>query len=351
MVYIIASISFFVGFLFLLKIRSYDKYEPEPLWQLIKFTLLGGIVSVVTASIIYEFVYPQRTFIDAIFRVGTVEEGAKLITIFLLYKIVRKDFDEIVDGIIYIAAIALGFSVLENIMYAMKSVNPYSTLALRFFTATIGHISFSVYLGIAFYIHKKVHKNYFGLFLAFILSTLAHGFYDGFIFDTRLTFLFFPAFIFFIYLQFRLLKVAYAYSKMKKNIPFFFDKKDAKFKHDTYCCNCETSQTNGYLFNNHLIEVCDTCENVIIEQDSFDNLLKYFRPKLNRKQFFNSFIFIGRHYLNVEETIKYSNQKQRLNANQIDFINWLKEENNKDLLNYHRTIEGKIFNLLGFRFL
>jgi len=351
MIYILAISSYIVGFLFLLKIRSYDKYEQEPLWNLIKLSFLGGIVSVGTAAIIYGFVHPKKTLFDAIFRIGTVEELSKLLTFFILYRLIKKDFDEIVDGIIYIAAISLGFSVIENIEYAVFSKTPFLTLGIRFLTATIGHISFSVYMGIAFYVHKKINRNYLGLILAFAISTLGHGLYDGFIFNKDLKILFFPTFIFFIYLQFRLLKVAYAYSKKKKKIQLFFNEKDKISSHNTYCCNCETNQTSEYIFNNKKIEICDTCNHIILEYIALDNILKYYRPKFNRKLFFSTYFSEKQISLNQTSTIKYNTERKRLNADKFDFAEWLIIGNKQDLLQYHKTFEGIIFNLLGFRYI
>ncbi len=348
---ILAGLSYFIGFLFLLLIRSYDKYDKEPLGRLVLFSFLGGIVSILVSTLLYVFIHPKFNLTDAILKVGTVEEFSKLATLFILYPLIRKEFDEIVDGIIYAAAIALGFSVIENIFYAINADFSYSLLFKRFFFATIGHISFSVYLGIAFYVHKKVHQNYLGLLLAFILATLAHGLYDGFIFNRYLTALFLPIYVLLIYFQFRLLKVAYAYSRMKAGLSISnlkFNKNDDSLQ----CCHCNDTNTKLYDFNGIKIHICQTCDRGILHKTDFEKLLKFYRPKLNRKIFIKSVDKpVEKLYLDSENSIEYYPKKQRLNAHLFLINAWFNKENRRDLARYHKSMEGRLFEQLGFKYL
>ena len=348
----LAAISYFIGFIFLLIIRSYDKYDKEPLWRMAVFSFLGGIVAVGVSSVLYSFVHPKLNLTDAVLKIGTVEEFSKLLTLFLLYKIIKKEFDEIVDGIVYVAAVSLGFSVIENIFYAQHASFPLLLLFKRFLFATIGHISFSVYMGIAFYVHKKIKKNYTGLFLAFLLSTLAHGLYDGLLFNKNLTFLFLPLYILLIIFQFRLLKVAYAYSKMKGQ----FDLSNFKtLKNNVttwHCCNCDQKDAKLVGYKNVDLLICHTCEHLMIPKPAFDRLLKFYRPKLNRKLFYQSLDASNeKGVVNQQETIVYHPIQKRFNANFIDLKNWFADENKRDLALYHTTLEGRIFYYLGFKYL
>lgn len=348
---VLTIVSYIIGFIFLHIIRSYDKYDKEPLGRLVLFSFLGGLVSIGVASFIYLFVHPKFNITDAILKVGTVEEFAKLATLFILYKIIRKLFDEIVDGIIYVAAIALGFSVIENIFYAINAASPFALLAQRFLFATIGHISFSVYMGIAFYIHKNIHKNYIGLILAYVISVLAHGLYDGFIFEKQFAIFFIPTYLFFVFMQFRLLKVAYAYSTFKLKI----SPNNLSLSHqknNTSCCNCHQQGSNIYLFNNIKVDICLNCEHIIIEESGFKKILKYFRPKLNKKKYIKSIKSSQNNiFLDQQEQILYHHKKQRINANIYSLNTWLQNENKTDLNKYHKTIEGFIFNFLGFKYI
>ncbi len=348
----LAVISYLVGFGFLLLIRSYDIYDREPLWKMILLSFFGGIVSVIATSVLYAFIHPEFNLTDAILKVGTVEEFSKLFALFVLYRIIRKEFDEIVDGIIYVAAVSLGFSVIENIFYAQHADFQLSLLFKRFIFATVGHISFSVYMGIAFYVHKKIRKNYSGLFLSFVLATLAHGLYDGFLFNRDLTAFFIPLYIFLIYLQFRLLKVAYAYSKMKDVFKYVDFKILQNSVSNVHCCNCHENDTRQTKFKKAKISICNNCEHLIISKKDFSRLLKYYRPKLKRKTFFKILDMTGDMVaLNDDNTILYDTGKERLNAGFADFKGWLYDENKKDLKKYHQTLEGRIFYQLGFKYL
>ncbi len=342
-------LTYIIGFGYLLFIRSYDIYDKEPISKLILFSFFGGIISIGIASFLYLFVHPAQNLIDAILLVGTVEEFAKLSSFLVLYKLIKKDFDEIVDGIIYIAALSLGFSVIENLFYAIESAQPYKLLALRFVTATIGHITFSVYLGIALYIHKKVHKNYLGLALAFLLSTLAHGFYDGVIFQPELNLFFIPVFIFLIWMSFKLLRLAYAYSKMKHELKF-----DSFLPHGispVECCYCGEAGAKTYRFKNQNIYVCQSCDHLLIETPVFRSLMKYYRPVFDSKKYVKKNFRSENIYLDQEELIYFQANKKRINTSLAALKAWLYNQNQADIEKYQQKLPGKIFYFLGLRYL
>ncbi len=347
---VLALISYAIGFLFLLRIRNYDKYDKEPLGRLLWFSFIGGIVSVATASFIYLFIHPKLNFVDAIL-VGAVEEFAKFFTLMVLFGIIKKEFDEIVDGLIYIAAIALGFSVIENIFYALEARHAYTILAQRFIFATIGHISFSVYMGTAYFIHKKIKKNYIGLILAFVISTLAHGLYDGFIFDPSLNIFFFPIYFFLIYLQFRLLKTVLALSTHKKKFDLSnFEK--ISTEDNIHCCHCNGVLSEKQHFLHIELHVCKTCNHLIIPQNNFGKMLKYYRPILNKKSFFK----IQRNkigeilYINDNQLFKYNVPKQKFNVEINTLRHWFTQQNEKDLDRYlNRSAIGYAFKYIGLK--
>src|SRR5690554_4808201 len=176
---IISIVASLIGVGYLIKIRSYDIYEKEPFIALFLVAVCGGILSIVY-TFVYVFFDVKENFVDAIIKIGLIEEFAKFMALVTVYPFIKKNFNEIVDGILYISAISLGFSVIENVFYAMDSDQPFSLLFQRSIFSTLGHLSFSGYMGIAFYIHKRIHKNYVGIVFSIVLAALAHGFYDGF---------------------------------------------------------------------------------------------------------------------------------------------------------------------------
>jgi RsiW-degrading membrane proteinase PrsW (M82 family) len=83
-------------------------------------------------------------------QVGFIEELAKLSTFFLLerYRNNQEKRDDHPLGIMfYVGMVSLGFAVIENIMYAMKSPDPTDTIMWRSVTAVVGHMVFGLFMG------------------------------------------------------------------------------------------------------------------------------------------------------------------------------------------------------------
>lgn len=100
-----------------------DKYEPEPL-KLIAANFIWGAIGAVILSIAGSYVFVlfleifgfnESSIVHSIIIAPIVEEIAK--ALFLLYIISKRDFDNITDGLVYGAAIGLGFGMSENIFY------------------------------------------------------------------------------------------------------------------------------------------------------------------------------------------------------------------------------------------
>ena len=107
-------------------IRRLDRNEKEP-WRLVLVaTAWGAIVStslVVWAESIWDY-FAVRSLVpgpalDAsiAYSAGIFEETSKGVAVLLLYLIMRDEFDDVVDGIVYGAAVGLGFNFMESITY------------------------------------------------------------------------------------------------------------------------------------------------------------------------------------------------------------------------------------------
>ena len=125
---LIILIASLIGLAYLIKVRSYDIYEKESFWRLLIVAIVGGFLSVIFALYFYESVDVRLNFLDAIIKIGFIEESSKLLALALIYLFIKKDFNEIVDGIIYITAISLGFAIIENISYCFRSEEPFLLL-------------------------------------------------------------------------------------------------------------------------------------------------------------------------------------------------------------------------------
>lgn len=348
---ILAAIT--VGVLYLWKIRSYDIYEKEPFLKLLLIAVLGGIVSVIVTLFLYEFMDVKRDFLNAIFKIGMVEEFSKLAALFILYFIIKGEFNEIVDGIIYITAISLGFAIIENIMYAFNSDLPYKILLLRSIYSVLGHISFAGYMGIAFYIHMKVHRNYLGLIVSLFIAALAHGFYDGVLFHSELTFLFTLVFIIIVVVQFWIFRLTMGFSKFKGRLSEY-DFETHETTINSFCAKCEKSvEGKEHSFWKIDAGICDSCGNYLFDEQNTINLFSYFRPIISYKRFFKK-INTNEElaYLDDNNLIYFNTKRNYLSANYGDLSLWLDERNIHDRRRILKIpVLGAILRIIGLRFI
>jgi hypothetical protein len=285
----------------------------------------------VYASFIYVFFDVQENFLDAIIKIGLIEESAKFLTLLSVYPFIKKNFNEIVDGILYISAISLGFSVIENIFYAMDSEQPFSLLFQRSIFSTLGHLSFSGYMGIAFYIHKRIHKNYLGIVLSIVLAAFAHGFYDGFIFESSISFLFQFVFIALVILQLWMLKVALGFSAFRqKLVADMFMRTEKPIK--MYCTHCnKIINTQEIYFGKIKAAHCFLCDNMLFAYKNVNYLFDYFRPIFNLKKYIKKLPFkIKISAFDINNTILYHSSKKSLSANVVELSDWFEYENSRD---------------------
>jgi RsiW-degrading membrane proteinase PrsW (M82 family) len=107
-------------------IRRLDRNEKEP-WRLVLVAAAwGAIVStslVIWAESVWDYFAERSLFpgpaLDAsiAYSAGIFEETSKGVAVLLLYLIMRDEFDDVVDGIVYGAAVGLGFNFMESITY------------------------------------------------------------------------------------------------------------------------------------------------------------------------------------------------------------------------------------------
>ena len=117
-----------------------DRYEPEPPALLLGAFLWGASISALFSLIVneqnhfyfYRILGDHRAASDlsAIFSAPPVEELFKALGLLLLYLWRSKDFDGVVDGVIYATMIALGFAMAENVYYYGVAIETQETRQL-----------------------------------------------------------------------------------------------------------------------------------------------------------------------------------------------------------------------------
>ncbi len=153
--------AFTLGSPYLLVILWLDRNEPEPPW-LIVATLLWGGVTATGVSIFFNDLFGMvatmglqnaelASLLTRSVSAPIVEELAKGSAMLVLYLFFRKEFDTILDGVIYGALLGLGFAVVENVLYYTRPETTYDFLELvllrSILTGAGTHMSFTACTG------------------------------------------------------------------------------------------------------------------------------------------------------------------------------------------------------------
>ena len=145
------------AFLLVLYIWLRDKYQREPITEVLKAVGLG-ILSAFMAVLVEGFLQGfgivsenPTTLLGAAWNafVGAAipEERVKLLVLALFLRHNRY-FDESFDGIVYACAVGMGFAGTENIVYLFSNINEWETVAIqRAIFAVPGHFMFAVAMG------------------------------------------------------------------------------------------------------------------------------------------------------------------------------------------------------------
>jgi RsiW-degrading membrane proteinase PrsW (M82 family) len=193
---VLTAVVFSAG-LWLWLLYRYDKVEPESIKTLLYIGLLGGLLSVVPASIFNDLFRHTAGIQDIPFEeyhtlgntvllafsffVGINEEICKAAAAVLLLRRHRA-FNEPIDALIYSMTVALGFAAFENIFYALRE--GLDVLVVRSLTAVPLHMGLASFWGIGIAKAKYLKRGkYFNTVTPYVLAAAAiHGVYDYFVF-------------------------------------------------------------------------------------------------------------------------------------------------------------------------
>ena len=128
-------------------------------------------------------IFDLHNALGAFLVIGPVEEAAKLLAMFSCLPLFRRHMNEPADGVIYMACVALGFSLIENYFYAMSAEQVGGMLFMRLLTATPAHILFSFPMGLALYARRHEGARKGLVRRAFIYAALTHGLWDALAFN------------------------------------------------------------------------------------------------------------------------------------------------------------------------
>jgi hypothetical protein len=132
--------------------------------------------------------------VSTAFSAGILEELAKGSAVVLLFLVMRNEFDDVVDGIVYGAAIGLGFNFMESVSYmtnlyaifAPEGVGPYAAgfqwYARQVLGLFFGHATYTAFVGAGLGIARQlpdVRRKLIAIASGFIVAIAAHFAWDA----------------------------------------------------------------------------------------------------------------------------------------------------------------------------
>src|SRR4051794_1049401 len=136
-----------------------DRYEHEPwqvlvaafLWGALVATFIAAIFNDVIGGILNSLVGDQLGELVTSSAVAPiVEESAKGFALLLLYFVVRQEFDNVLDGIVYGSLVGIGFAMTENILYFGREIEADGLVGLGvlfYMRVMLGGFGHALYTG------------------------------------------------------------------------------------------------------------------------------------------------------------------------------------------------------------
>lgn len=173
---------------FLLKyVLIKDKYKREPL-RLVAKTFGFGALSAL-AAIILELIFNlQIPYVREFISVALIEEGVKFGAVWLAaYR--SREFNEVMDGVVYGVAASLGFATVENIIFVFSG--GVGTAILRAFLSVPGHAAYGgvmgYYLGLAKpYRNQNRNMERRLMLQGLLFAVVLHGSFDASLYNLGL---------------------------------------------------------------------------------------------------------------------------------------------------------------------
>jgi RsiW-degrading membrane proteinase PrsW (M82 family) len=161
-----------------------DRYDPEPAWILTGALLWGagaatfvsGMLNSFFAAVILAATQDRNAaqLLSASISAPIAEEAFKGVAVLLVFLALRREFDGVLDGIMYAGIVALGFATVENVLYYGRVVAKEGApglLALFFFRGVLGPFSHAVFTsmtGIGCGIARETHNVFLRLVMPFV---------------------------------------------------------------------------------------------------------------------------------------------------------------------------------------
>jgi RsiW-degrading membrane proteinase PrsW (M82 family) len=184
-------------------VRRLDRNEKEP-WRIVLVAFAWGAI-VATSMVIWGeslwnaiadrvLVPGPGLDVSIAFSAGLLEEVAKGVAVLLLFLVMRNEFDDVVDGIVYGAAVGLGFNFMESIaymthlyaLYSPEGVGGYAAgfqwYARQVLGLFFGHATYTALIGAGIGIARQLprrREKVIAIASGFLIAIAAHFSWDA----------------------------------------------------------------------------------------------------------------------------------------------------------------------------
>ncbi|GBC83787.1 Protease PrsW [bacterium HR11] len=150
-----------------------DRYDPEPAWALVGAFSWGALFAVVVSIVVNSLFGAVSTalagpatgeVLASVISAPLIEESTKGLGVLAFWLFLKREFDDVLDGIVYAGFIALGFATVENVLYYGRSFvqEGLGALAvvvfLRGVLSPFSHALFTAMTGIGCGIARETHR-------------------------------------------------------------------------------------------------------------------------------------------------------------------------------------------------
>lgn len=187
--------------------RHIDVFEPDKIRYLL-IALFVGCFTPYLSILIYNLHKiigfditgePVNDLLYSIIGIGLTEELSKIIGVAIVFTIIRKQINESIDYLIYAGMVAIGFALVENVMYIGKF--GIDVITNRSFYSVLEHIINTSIITYGFFRFKIFNKgkHSYNILIAAITAISSHGLFDYFILNPSFK-LFSPVLVIIVYL-------------------------------------------------------------------------------------------------------------------------------------------------------
>lgn len=188
---LLGAISFLPPLAFMVLVRNRERHGREPFGPLVGIFVYGATMGVTGAIILGLFLdawVGGALFLTAVVAAPLIEEFTKGLGLGL----VRRHVDELEDGLVYGAAVGVGFAATETFLYGITQLvsdgaqAAFATVLLRMVSSMLLHASSSALVGFGYSAMRLRAGAWPQLVPYYLLAVLLHASYNALVLATPL---------------------------------------------------------------------------------------------------------------------------------------------------------------------